>query len=172
MPSSPVELGGGRAAIIRFVHDAYDDVEIEPGKGPAHARAVEEILRRYGHDERTLLAGLLHDVVEHTPRDVDDVRGVAGDEVAAMVAALTDDAAIAHYGPRKRALRMKVAAFGCPVVDIAIADKIDSLRHALSTGATVSASKLVHYRASLQLALIAGVAEEMCGDLGVLLALF
>jgi (p)ppGpp synthase/HD superfamily hydrolase len=172
MPSSLVELGGGRAEIIRFVEDAYDGVRVATGKGPAHARAVEEILRYYGHGERTQLAGLLHDVVEDTGRGLDDVRAVAGDEVAAMVAALTEDADIAHYSPRKRALRLRIAAFGGPVVDIAIADKIDSLRHALATGATVSRRKLAHYRASLDLAVAAGVADAMCGDLAVLLDIF
>jgi guanosine-3',5'-bis(diphosphate) 3'-pyrophosphohydrolase len=172
VPASVVELGGGRGQAVRFLLDAYDGLAVAPGKGPAHGHAVEEILRHYGHDERTQIAGLLHDVLEDTGRSVDDLRAAAGDDVAAMVAALTEEPGIRHYGPRKRALRLRVAAAGRPVVDIALADKIDTLRQALSTGAAVSGRKLAHYRATLEIARSAGAPEQMCGDLDVLLALF
>jgi hypothetical protein len=79
---------------------------------------------------------LLHEVVEDTRRGVDDVRGAFGDEVAEMVDALTEDDAVTHYFPRKRALR--VASAGSPVVDVALADKIATLRHAVITGTRVT----------------------------------
>jgi hypothetical protein len=59
-----------------------------------------------------------------------------------MVAALTEDESIEHYAPRKRLLRARVAAYGSPVVDVALADKIASLRYALVTGTTITHRKL------------------------------
>ena len=54
--------------------DAYDGVSVRPGKGLPHAQAVADVLRRAGSDERAQLLALLHDVVEDTPRTIDDVR--------------------------------------------------------------------------------------------------
>ena len=140
------------------------------GKGPPHARAVAEVLRRDGGDERTEVVGLLHDVVEDTPRTLDEVRDEFGDAVATMVGALTEDDTIRHYAQRKRALRGTIAAAGSPTVDVAIADKIATLREARRTASPVTDRKLRHYRATLQLALAAGVATGLCRQLEDLLA--
>ena len=161
-----------RAEAIRFLIDAYDGVTVRIGKGPPHAQAVADVLRQSGSDERTQLVGLLHDVVEDTPRTVDDVRHDFGEAIATMVGALTEDATIRRYAQRKRALRSKIAAAGPPVVDVAIADKIATLRHARLTGIPVTDRKLRHYRATLELALAAGLATALCSQLERLLGEF
>jgi (p)ppGpp synthase/HD superfamily hydrolase len=161
-----------RAEAIRFLIDAYDGVTVRFGKGLPHAQAVADVLRQSGSDERTQLVGLLHDVVEDTPRTVDDVRHDFGEAIATMVGALTEDATIRRYNQRKRALRSKIAATGSPVVDVAIADKIATLRHARLTGIPVTDRKLRHYRATLQLALAAGLATALCSQLESLLGEF
>jgi guanosine-3',5'-bis(diphosphate) 3'-pyrophosphohydrolase len=161
-----------RAEAIAFVIDAYDGVTVPRGKGLPHVQAVADILRRAGCDERTQLVGLLHDVVEDTGRTVDEVRVGFGGEIATMVAALTEDATMNRYAQRKRALRGKIAAAGAPVVDVAIADKIATLRDARLTGSPVSDRKLRHYRATLQLALAAGLAAALCLQLEDLLGAF
>ena len=48
------------------------------------------------------VVGLLHDVVEDTPRSVQDVRDSFGETIAAMVEALTEDDSIHSYAERKR----------------------------------------------------------------------
>ena len=48
------------------------------------------------------------------------------------------------------------------MVDVALADKVASLRHALLTGIPLSDRKLRHYRSTLQLALAAGLATALC----------
>jgi (p)ppGpp synthase/HD superfamily hydrolase len=161
-----------RADAIRFLIDAYDGVTVRIGKGLPHAQAVADVLRQSGSDERTQLVGLLHDVVEDTPRTVDDVRHDFGEAIATMVGALTEDATIRRYAQRKRALRSKIAAAGYPVVDVAIADKIATLRHARLTGIPVSDRKVRHYRATLQLSLAAGLATALCLQLESLLGEF
>ena len=159
-----------RAEAIRFLTDAYDGVTVRRGKGLPHAQAVADVLRRAGSDERTQLVGLLHDVVEDTPRTVDELREDFGEAIAAMVGALTEDTTIRRYAQRKRALRSTIAAAGSPVVDVALADKIATLRDARSTGIPLSDRKLRHYRATLQLALAAGLATGLCQQLEELLA--
>jgi guanosine-3',5'-bis(diphosphate) 3'-pyrophosphohydrolase len=161
---------GERAEANRFLIDAYDGVRVRRGKGPPHARAVADVLLKAGSDERTQVIGLLHDVVEDTPRTLDDIRDEFGDAVATMVGALTEDAAIRHYAQRKRALRGSIAAAGSPAVDVAIADKVATLRHARLTASPVTDRKLRHYRATLQLALAAGLATGLCRQLEDLLA--
>ena len=167
--STPRDL---HAEALRFLIDAYAGVTVRRGKGLPHAQAVADILGATGCDEPTQLVGLLHDVVEDTPRTIDDLRGHFGDAIAAMVGALTEDVTIRRYAQRKRALRSSIAAAGSPVVDVAIADKIATLRQALLTASPVSDRKLRHYRATLQLALAAGLATALCLQLEDLLGEF
>jgi (p)ppGpp synthase/HD superfamily hydrolase len=159
-----------RADAIAFLIDAYDGVRVRPGKGLPHAEAVADVLRRAGYDEGAQLLALLHDVVEDTPRTVDDVREAFGDPLATLVGGLTEDPALRHYTQRKRDLRSRTLAAGSPAVDVAIADKIATLRHALLTGTRVSPRKLRHYTVMLQLALTAGLATRLCEQLEQLLA--
>jgi hypothetical protein len=69
-------------------------------------------------------------------------------------------------------LRARVAAYGSPVVDVALADKIASLRYALVTGTTITHRKLAHYRATRRLAMAAGAAAPFCDQLDELLVRF
>jgi (p)ppGpp synthase/HD superfamily hydrolase len=167
-----VSSGALRAEAISFLIDAYDGVRLPVGKGLPHAQAVADILRRAGYDEQTQIVGLLHDLVEDTPRTLGDVRRDFGEAIATMVAALTEDATVRHYVQRKRALRGKIAAAGSPVVDVAIADKIATLRHAQLTASPVTDRTLRHHRSTLQLALAAGLASALCLQLEHLLGAF
>jgi (p)ppGpp synthase/HD superfamily hydrolase len=159
-----------RAEALRLLTDAYEGVTVRHGKGLPHALAVADVLRRAGADERTQLVGLLHDVAEDTPRTIDELREDFGEAIAGMVAALTEDATIKRYAQRKRALRSRIAAAGSPVIDVALADKIASLREARLTGRPVSDRKLRHYRDTLRLARAAGRAAGLCEQLEKLLA--
>jgi (p)ppGpp synthase/HD superfamily hydrolase len=155
---------------LEFSIDAYADVEVRPSKGLPHAQAVAAILSDDGADEATLVAALLHDVVEDTPLTVDDVRGAFGERVALMVGALTEDESITRYAQRKRTLRARIAAAEPAAMDIAVADKIASLRNASAMGIPISRRKLAHYRATLRLAHAAGASGRLVGELDRLLA--
>ena len=156
-------------AAVDFAIDAYTGVKVRPGKGIPHAEAVTDILRAAGADESTQVAALLHDVVEDTSRSVEDVRATFGDRVAGMVAALSEDNSIERYAARKRALRSQIAAAEPATTDIALADKIASLRHAALTGGHISARKLSHYRATLRLARASGASTPLVAQLERLL---
>jgi (p)ppGpp synthase/HD superfamily hydrolase len=169
VPTSPATSEVSRADALRFVIDAYDGVGTRSGKGLKHARAAANALRGAGCSELAQIVALLHDVVEDTPRTVDDVREAFGEPVASMVDALTEDAAISQYAQRKRTLRSRIVAAGSPVLEVAIADKIASLRDALVTDKPISKRKLAHYRATLQLAFAAGANDLLCTQLEDLL---
>ena len=55
-----------------------------------HPAAVVEIVKSVPHDDAMLAAAWLHDVVEDTPRTLDEIRAEFGDDVADMVSDLTD----------------------------------------------------------------------------------
>jgi (p)ppGpp synthase/HD superfamily hydrolase len=159
-----------RPEAIAFLVDAYEGVEVRPGKGLPHAQAVADVLRCDGYEERTQVLALLHDVVEDTPRTIEEVRAAFGDPMAEMVGALTEDPSTTRYAQRKRDLRARTMAAGSPVVDVALADKIASLRHALVTRSKVSDRNLRHYTVMLQLALTARLAPGLCKQLDGLIA--
>ena len=170
MPTAVPQRISSRAGAIRFLLDAYAGARVRPGKGLPHAQTVADVLGDAGEDETTQLAGLLHDVVEDTPRTIDDVRDAFGEELRALVAALTEDDDIERYTERKHALRKQIEAAGSPVVEIAVADKIATLRHAVVTGTKISKRKLTHYRAVLALGEAAGAPERLSDELAELLA--
>jgi (p)ppGpp synthase/HD superfamily hydrolase len=159
-----------RPEAIAFLIDAYEGVGVRPGKGLPHAEAVADVLRHAGYDESAQVLALLHDVVEDTPRTIDEVRDVFGEPIADMVGALTEDPSMRRYTQRKRDLRSRSLAAGSPVVDVALADKIASLRHAVITDTKVSDRTLRHYTVTLQLALTASLAPGLCKQLDELIA--
>ena len=163
------EQSEGRAQAIAFLIDAYEGVRTAAGKGLPHAQAVADILRDAGYDERVQVVGLLHDVVEDTPRTIGDVRDDFGEPIAAMVQALTEDEGIRNYAQRKRALRAQVIGAGPEVVAIALADKIATLQHAGITATRVRRRKLAHYEATLQLAVAADVDDALARRVAELL---
>jgi (p)ppGpp synthase/HD superfamily hydrolase len=160
----------GRPEAIAFLIDAYEGVGVRPGKGLPHAQAVADVLRRAGYDESAQVLALLHDVVEDTPRTIDEVRDAFGEPMADMVGALTEDTTIRRYTQRKLDLRSRSLAAGSPVVDVALADKIASLRHAVITHTKVGDRTLRHYTVTLQLALTASLAPGLCKQLDELIA--
>lgn len=88
-----------------------------------HSLAVAELLAGQNYPDEVLAAGLLHDVLEHADIGLDALRSRFGDEVAAMVEALTEDPAIEDYEERKREHRERVAAAGPEARAIFAADK-------------------------------------------------
>ena len=141
------------------VQDAYRGVRTKPGKGAQHARDVARILRAAGCPEDVQVAGLLHDVVEDTRWTIADVAARFGPDVAAVVGALTENDRIDSYRRRKRALRDHIAAAGSPATDIALADKVASLRYLHVTGRRLPKRKREHYEATLAVAAATARAE-------------
>ncbi|HET9162803.1 MAG TPA: HD domain-containing protein [Solirubrobacterales bacterium] len=88
-----------------------------------HALAVAELLAGQNYLDEVVAAGLLHDVVEHAEVELEGLRERFGDEVADLVATMTEDASIEDYEARKKEHRQRVARAGSQAQAIFAADK-------------------------------------------------
>ena len=108
------------------------DGQIRNGSGGMpyvkHPIAVAAMLEERGYRDEVLAAALLHDVVEDSDTDLDELREKFGEEVAGMVGALTDDESIEEYRQRKAEHRERVAAAGEEALAIYGADKLTNTR--------------------------------------------
>jgi (p)ppGpp synthase/HD superfamily hydrolase len=141
--------GSALADASDALEGAYREGRAKPGKGAEHGREVAAILRAAGCPESVQVVGLLHDVVEDTAWTIEDIAARFGPGVARVIGVLTEDDGIDSYRRRKRALREQIAAEGAPATDVAVADKIASLRYLRLTGRRLPKRKRAHYEASL-----------------------
>jgi (p)ppGpp synthase/HD superfamily hydrolase len=122
-----------------------------------HPLEVAALLSSRGFDDDVVAAGLLHDVVEDTDTDLEEVRRRFGDRIAATVAAVTEDPTIDDYRTRKAALRDQVAAAGPDAHAVYAADKVAKARELRAQAARTESflddpalrRRLEHYEQSL-----------------------
>lgn len=93
-----------------------------------HPITVAALLDEHGYGEEVLAAALLHDVIEDSETDLDEIRELFGGEVAGMVGALTDDESIEPYRERKAEHRERVAAATGGAHAIYGADKLTNVK--------------------------------------------
>ena len=93
-----------------------------------HPIAVARLLSEAGYDGRVIVAAYLHDVVEKTVVEADEIRVRFGSEAAEVVEALSEDPTVLGYADRKRRLRAQVLAAGDMPVLIYTADRVANLR--------------------------------------------
>ena len=93
-----------------------------------HPIAVADLLAQSGYNGPIISAAYLHDVVEKTNVELDEIRERFGPEVAALVDYLSEDPEIEGYGARKRALRKRVLESGGESVTIYAADRVANMR--------------------------------------------
>jgi (p)ppGpp synthase/HD superfamily hydrolase len=93
-----------------------------------HPIAVAQLLSSAGYDGPLIPAAYLHDVVEKTDVNLDEIRERFGPRVASLVDCLSEDPAIAGYAERKRALRRGILAAGRDPVVIYAADRVANMR--------------------------------------------
>jgi (p)ppGpp synthase/HD superfamily hydrolase len=93
-----------------------------------HPIAVAQLLSNAGYGGALIAAAYLHDVVEKTDVQLDEIRERFGPGVASLVDCLSEDPDIDGYGERKRSLRRGIlASAGDPVV-IYAADRVANMR--------------------------------------------
>jgi len=93
-----------------------------------HPIAVANLLLESGYDGPMIAAAYLHDVVEKTDVELDEIRERFGPEVAGLVDQLSEDPALDGYGERKRALRRRILDSGGDSVVIYAADRVANMR--------------------------------------------
>jgi (p)ppGpp synthase/HD superfamily hydrolase len=92
-----------------------------------HPRMVAATLAARGYPDEILAAALLHDVVEDSDTTVDDLRAEFGEEIARLVATLSDDESIESYRDRKDEHRARVRAADGDALPIYAADKLTNM---------------------------------------------
>jgi len=93
-----------------------------------HPLEVARLLRGAGCSDVVVAAGLLHDVLETTSVDADELRVCFGAEVAALVCAVSEDPRVGSYRERKARLREQVRRAGGDAALLFAADKISKVR--------------------------------------------
>lgn len=126
-----------------------------------HPLEVASLLYSCGASDEVVAAGVLHDVVENTTVDLEQINATFGPRIAGLVAALTENPKIRSERARKAALRKQVRGAGTDAAAIFAADKLAKVRelrtrvaHARLDGVPVPADvrkKLGHYTASLKM---------------------
>lgn len=93
-----------------------------------HPLAVAEVIDEAGLDAEVIAAALLHDVVEKTEIQLDELERSFGPRVAELVAALTEDGSVSPYIKRKEEHRRRVEAADESAAAIYAADKLCNVR--------------------------------------------
>jgi (p)ppGpp synthase/HD superfamily hydrolase len=93
-----------------------------------HPIAVADLLVEAGYDGPMISAAYLHDVVEKTDVELDELRERFGPDVAGLVDCLSEDPEIEGYGARKRALRKGILDSGGDCAVIYAADRVANMR--------------------------------------------
>lgn len=93
-----------------------------------HPMEVLQILTAMGTDETLQIAGVLHDTVEDTPVEIDDIKSLFGDDVAALVAAHTEKDKSLPWRERKEAALAELANAPIAVKALVLADKLSNMR--------------------------------------------
>jgi (p)ppGpp synthase/HD superfamily hydrolase len=93
-----------------------------------HPIAVAQLLSDSGYDGSLIPAAYLHDVVEKTNVELDEIRERFGPSVAGLVDCLSEDPDIDAYAERKRALRRGILESGGDPVVIYAADRVANMR--------------------------------------------
>jgi (p)ppGpp synthase/HD superfamily hydrolase len=97
-----------------------------------HPLRVAARLQHASKDRNLIAAGFLHDAVEDTPTTIEDVRERMGDDIAYLVAALTENKSISDYEERKAEHRQRIAGLAdVRVCALWCADKLINLRSLL-----------------------------------------
>jgi (p)ppGpp synthase/HD superfamily hydrolase len=126
-----------------------------------HPLEVASLLYSCGASDEVVAAGVLHDVVENTSVDLEQINATFGPRIEGLVAAVTENPKIRSERARKAALRKQVRGAGADAAAIFAADKLAKLRelrtrvaHARLDGAPLPADtrkKIGHYTASLKM---------------------
>lgn len=114
-----------------------------------HPVRVAAALWRCGLDDTVIAAGFLHDIVEDTPTTIEEVRSCVGEDVATLVAALTEVKDIPDYEQRKAEHLQRLASSGARALAIFCADKLVNLQDLLQDYEVEGENMGLHFNGSL-----------------------
>jgi (p)ppGpp synthase/HD superfamily hydrolase len=155
-PTFVDELPVTRAA-LEFAADRHRGQLRDTDGAPfiLHPLEVAHLLRGRGYPDHVVAAGVLHDVIEDTGVEYDELVVRFGDDVAGLVRQVSEPDGEGDYAERKARLRDAVSRAGADAVAVFAADKVAKareLRLGLVGGtAELDQAKLDHYWACLEL---------------------
>ena len=145
-------------AALRFAGERHAGQRREVDGAPfvTHPVEVATMLEQCGYRDEVVAAGVLHDVLEDTDAKRPEIQERFGAEVAALVAAVTDDPSIADPAERKAALRLQVANAGEEAAAIFAADKVSKAHELRVLGERrelpdSAGLRIEHYKESLEM---------------------
>ena len=159
----------GRSKLVReayeFAADAHAGQRQESDESPyiEHPAAVARLLQHAGFSDEVVAAGLLHDAVEDSEVEIEELERRFGREVANLVSVMTEPQRLQNFRARKAAHRMQIADAGCEAAAIFAADKlaiVQNLRRAVARDGEESVrrrlskpleQKIEHYRKTLEM---------------------
>jgi (p)ppGpp synthase/HD superfamily hydrolase len=97
----------------------------------SHVIAVAMIVLDHGHGIDAAIVGLLHDVIEDTPVDRDEIEGAFGEEIARAVLDLSEQDKAKPWEQRKSAYIEQIRNGAALALPACAADKIHNLRSIL-----------------------------------------
>ena len=92
-----------------------------------HPINVADILSSYGFDDNVIAAGYLHDVVEDTPKTIDDIRKNFGDDIASLVEGASEPDKSLSWEERKQDTIERIKTLDLRHKAIIAVDKISNL---------------------------------------------
>jgi len=139
------------AAASPLLRGAYG-LALDAHHGPAregdttihHPTRVAWLLQESGFEESVVAAALLHDVIEDTAIDLDEIEVRFGNEIACLVREMTEDESIEPYEARKGEHRARIAS-DRRVAAIYAADKLANARTFNESHEQPDDAKLEHY---------------------------
>ncbi len=123
-----------------FAARAHEHQKRRDGRTPyfAHCARVALIVRDCGcEDEQVISAAFLHDAIEDTTCDYDELASAFGDEVARIVASMTKNM-ILPEAEREAEYDARLAAGPWQARLIKLADQVDNLRDCIGDGASTA----------------------------------
>ena len=143
---------------LAFARDRHAGQRRDADGGPfvLHPVEVASMLRDAGYPDHVVAAGMLHEVLEDTDAQREELERRFGREVATLVASLSDDPSIQDEQERRAALRLQVAEAGPTASAVFAADKVSKARELRLKAArgqvgAEERDKLEHYEKSLHM---------------------
>jgi len=132
----------------RFATVAHHGLASEGDTEIDHPIRVAWLLEERGFEEEVVAAAFLHDVIEDTSVDPDEIEENFGPEVAELVREMTENESIQPYEARKAEHRSRVTR-DRRVAAIYAADKLANTRTLNENEQDPDDAKLEHYRRTL-----------------------
>jgi len=132
--------------------------EVDQAPFILHPLEVAQLLRGRDYPDDVVAAAVLHDVIEDTPVQFDELQARFGGRVAELVSAVSEPPGGGSYAERKARLREAVGHADADAAAVFAADKVVKARELriglarnLPDAPTLDADKLDHYWACLAL---------------------